>query len=129
MPHPTTAPSSRLEAGTSRPWAPTTSTVTLLTAVGVLVVGQMYTVLALLDPMAVSLTTTPDRVTWTATAFGFAYAAGFLLSGPLSDRYGPRTVITVGLLAATATTAAVSAAPKLCWADTRRSWLQPSCCS
>ncbi|MGW6901094.1 MFS transporter [Streptomyces sp. NPDC054919] len=117
MLHPTTT---RLQAGTSQPWAPTTSTVALLTAVGVLVVGQMYTVLALPDPMALSLATTPDRATWTATAFGFAYAAGFLLAGPLSDRYGPRTLITGGLLTATATTAAVSAAPTLTWALTLR---------
>ncbi|MEV2230216.1 MFS transporter [Streptomyces phaeochromogenes] len=50
------------------------------------------------------------------TAFGFAYAAGFLIAGPLSDRYGPRTVITGGLVGATATTLAVSAAPSLTWA-------------
>ncbi|MGI5373615.1 MFS transporter [Streptomyces sp. CA-251387] len=73
----------------------------------------MYTVLALLHPMASALGTTPGQATWTATAFGFAYAAGFLLSGSLSDRYGPRAVITAALVAAAASTAAVSAAPNL----------------
>ncbi|KUN76606.1 hypothetical protein [Streptomyces griseoruber] len=43
---------------TSSGWAPTASTITLLTALGILVVGQMYTVLALLNPMARSLHTT-----------------------------------------------------------------------
>ncbi|WP_253195622.1 MFS transporter [Streptomyces sp. JHA26] len=88
-------------------------TTVLLTALGVLIVGQMYTVLALLQPMATTLGTTPGQATWTATAFGFAYAAGFLLAGPLSDRYGPRAVITAGLVAATVTTAAVGFAPDL----------------
>ncbi|WP_328564906.1 MFS transporter [Streptomyces coelicoflavus] len=97
-------------------WAPTAPTITLLTALGILVVGQMYTVLALLHPMARSLHTTPGQVTWTATAFGFAYAAGFLIAGPLTDRYGPRAVMSAGLVAATATTAAAGTAPDLTWA-------------
>nr|WP_255344952.1 MFS transporter [Streptomyces avermitilis] len=63
--------------------------------------------------MATALGTTPGQATWTATAFGFAYAVGFLLAGPLSDRYGSRAVITAGLVAATAATLAVSAAPNL----------------
>ncbi|MCX2928260.1 MFS transporter [Streptomyces sp. NEAU-W12] len=94
-------------------WAPALATIALLTALGVLMAGQMYTVLALLHPMAASLGTTPGQATWTATAFGFAYAAGFLLAGPLADRYGSRAVITTGLVAATAATAAVSVAPDL----------------
>jgi predicted MFS family arabinose efflux permease len=48
-----------------------------------------------------------------ASGFGFAYALGFLLSGPMSDRYGPRQVIVVGLIATTVTTALVSLAPNL----------------
>ncbi|MGC9501666.1 MFS transporter [Streptomyces sp. WG7] len=92
----------------------------LLTTLGVLVVGQMYTVLALLHSMAESLGSTPGQVTWSATAFGFAYAAGFLLAGPLTDRYGARTVITWGLVVATAATVAVSAAPDLTWVITLR---------
>ncbi|MEU9014539.1 hypothetical protein AB0D12_33245 [Streptomyces sp. NPDC048479] len=49
---------------------------------------QMYAVLALLHPMATSFGAAPGPATWTATAFGFAYAVGFLLAGPLSDRFG-----------------------------------------
>ncbi|MFE2065264.1 MFS transporter [Streptomyces sp. NPDC059467] len=94
-------------------WAPAAPAIALLTALGVLMVGQMYTVLALLHPMATTLGTAPEQVTWTATAFGFAYAAGFLLAGPLADRYGSRAVTTTGLVAATATTLAVGAAPDL----------------
>ncbi|MEU9367651.1 MFS transporter [Streptomyces avermitilis] len=116
MSHPATSPRHAAASGTlDQPptWAPAAPTIALLTALGVLMVGQMYTVLALLHPMATTLGTTPGQATWTATAFGFAYAAGFLLSGPLSDRYGSRAVITAGLVAATAATLAVSAAPDL----------------
>ncbi|WP_264158835.1 MFS transporter [Streptomyces arboris] len=81
-----------------------------------MVVGQMYTVLALLHPMALSLNTTPQQVTWTATAFGIAYAAGFLIAGPLTDRYGPRAVMVTGMVAATVSTAAAGTAPDLTWA-------------
>ncbi|MBM7439579.1 MFS transporter [Streptomyces sp. HB132] len=113
---PSRHPAKTAAPGTPPGWAPTTATITLLTSLGVLVVGQMYTVLALLSPMALSLHTTPEQVTWTATSFGFAYAAGFLVVGPLTDRYGPRAVMTAGLVAATAATAVVSAAPDLTWA-------------
>ncbi|MFC4505957.1 MULTISPECIES: MFS transporter [Streptomyces] len=122
MSHPTPTTSPRhTAAAPSTPdqppsWAPAVSTIALLTALGVLMVGQMYTVLALLHPMATALGTTSGQATWTATAFGFAYAAGFLLAGPLSDRYGSRAVITAGLVAATAATLAVGAAPDLTWA-------------
>ncbi|MET9778665.1 MFS transporter [Streptomyces sp. NPDC006367] len=116
MSHPTSALDRTTGSGTpDRPpgWAPAARTTALLTTLGMLMVGQMYTVLALLHPMATEFGTTPGQVTWTATAFGFAYAAGFLFAGPLCDRYGPRAVITVGLAAATASTAAVSAVSDL----------------
>ncbi|WP_260327233.1 MFS transporter [Streptomyces sp. TLI_185] len=76
--------------------------------------------------MAPALGTTPGQAIWTATAFGFSYAAGFLLAGPLSDRYGPRAVITAGLVTATAATAAVSAAPNLPTAIALRSLHGPT---
>lgn len=44
-------------------WAPAAPTTLLLTALGVLVAGQMYTVLALLHPMATALGTTPGQAT------------------------------------------------------------------
>ncbi|MFF1545011.1 MFS transporter [Streptomyces sp. NPDC058291] len=96
-------------------WAPATAAIALLTALGVLVVGQMYTVLVLapIHPMATLLDATTGQVTWTASSFGFAYAAGFLVAGPLTDRYGVQAVMATGLVAATVATAAVSTAPDL----------------
>ncbi|MFD9903148.1 MFS transporter [Streptomyces sp. NPDC059063] len=94
-------------------WSAPGRTTALLTATGILVVGQMYIVLPLLGPMAHSFSSSPGSVTWMATGFGLAYATGFLVAGPLSDRYGPRQVIVLGLLATTVTTLAVPLAPNL----------------
>ncbi|MFB7500769.1 hypothetical protein ACFC09_39900 [Streptomyces sp. NPDC056161] len=44
-------------------WAPAAPTIALGTAPGVLMVGQRYTVLALLHSMATMLGTTPQQVT------------------------------------------------------------------
>jgi predicted MFS family arabinose efflux permease len=97
-------------------WSSTSRTIPLLVFLALLVVGQMYTVLALTTPMATTFDVSAVEVTWATTAFGIAYAAGFLLAGPMTDRHGPRTVMITGLLACTATTIAVSTAPTLGWA-------------
>ncbi|MFH8990069.1 MFS transporter [Streptomyces sp. NPDC017940] len=94
-------------------WSPPGRTTALLTVTGILVVGQMYIVLPLLGPMARSFSASPGAVTWMATGFGLAYATGFLFAGPLADRYGPRRVIVLGLLATTLTTLAVPLATNL----------------
>ncbi|MET9518584.1 MFS transporter [Streptomyces sp. NPDC002994] len=88
-------------------------TVPALCAVGVLIVGQLYTALPVLGLLADSWSTTTAAAGWTTTAFGFGYAAGFLFWGPLSDRYGRRNLIVLGLLVTALTTAAVATAPNL----------------
>ncbi|MEU3645785.1 MFS transporter [Lentzea sp. NPDC034063] len=94
-------------------WAPFAPTVWLLAPLGILVVGQMYTVIAMLPPMAASYGTTAGGLAWLASAFGIAYAAGFLVAGPATDSYGPRAVITAGLVATAVATALVPLAPNL----------------
>ncbi|MGH4011153.1 MAG: MFS transporter [Pseudonocardiaceae bacterium] len=108
-----TSVTARVETAAPQTWAPFGPTVAVLAATGVLVVGQMYTVIALFVPMATTFGAPAGQLTWMATAFGFAYAVGFLFAGPLSDRYGPRTIITIGLLATTVTTALVAFAGTL----------------
>ncbi|WP_285628523.1 MFS transporter [Kineosporia sp. NBRC 101677] len=88
----------------------------LLILLGLLVVGQMYAVLALTAPMSETFDVPAPDITWATTVFGIAYAAGFLVAGPMTDRYGPRAVIVTGLLACTLTTIAVSSASSLGWA-------------
>lgn len=101
------------EDAASQTWAPLGLTVFVLAATGVLVVGQMYTVIVLFVPMATTFGAPAGQLTWMMTVFGFAYAVGFLFAGPLSDRYGPRTIITLGLLATAVTTALVAVAGTL----------------
>ncbi|MBT2396436.1 MFS transporter [Streptomyces sp. ISL-100] len=88
-------------------------TVPALCAVGVLIVGQLYTVLPVLGLLADSWSTTAAAAGWTTTAFVVGYAAGFLFWGPLSDRLGRRNLMILGLLLTALTTAAVAAAPNL----------------
>lgn len=101
-------------------WAPTGRTTAVLALTGMLVVGQMYAVLPLFAPMSRAFEVPADQLTWLATAFGIAYAFGFLICGPLADRYGRRRVITVGLVAFAVSTAAVAAATTLPSAITLR---------
>lgn len=94
-------------------WAPLGRTVILLTVAGILMVGQLYTAIALVAPMAETFGAPAGHVTWMMTAFGFAYALAFLIAGPLADRFGARPVICIGLAATSVTTALVALAPTL----------------
>ncbi|WP_276516433.1 MFS transporter [Streptomonospora nanhaiensis] len=72
------------------------------------ITGQLYLALPLLAPIAADTGASTATVSWTVTAFGAAYALGFLVFGPLVPRIGHRRLIAVGL-AATALFAAVTA--------------------
>ncbi|WP_223839846.1 MFS transporter [Nocardiopsis deserti] len=88
-------------------------TVTALSLAGMLVVGQLYTVIPLFALMAADWGSGSTSVAWTATAFAIAYATGFLFAGPAADRFGPRRMIVVGLAATAVVTAAVPLASSL----------------
>ncbi|MFT3861129.1 MFS transporter [Micropruina sp.] len=60
-----------------------------------LVLGQLYVVLPMLDELA--RFSGASTATLAVTAFALPYAAGFLLFGPLSDRFGPRMVMIVSV--------------------------------
>jgi predicted MFS family arabinose efflux permease len=94
-------------------WPSTAKTSILLVVSGILIVGQMYTVLAMYGPMGATFGESPGAMAWTSTAFGLAYASGFLVAGPMSDRFGPRIMISAGLLVTAIATAVVAAAPNL----------------
>lgn len=47
------------------------------------------------------------------TAYGLAYAVGFVVWGPISDRFGRKTVLVPGMAALTIATAGLAAAPSL----------------
>nr|BFE78030.1 hypothetical protein GCM10020093_006310 [Planobispora longispora] len=93
--------------------APLGRTVSVFVLTAVLASGQLYMVIPLLDAMAAGWGVPADGLTWLVTAFGAGYAAGFLLFGPLSDRYGRRRLLSYGLPIAAAATALVAASPDL----------------
>lgn len=76
---------------------------------GFVVVGQLYITIPLTSDIASSFGVAPGSATLAGSAFGFGYAAGFLIFGPLSDRYGRKRVILAGLLATALITVVVGA--------------------
>ncbi|KAB8189752.1 MFS transporter [Nonomuraea phyllanthi] len=104
---------STTEAMTAPP-APTAAfgrTLTAFALTAVLASGQLYIVIPLLHDMATGWGTSPGGLTWLVTAFGIGYGAGFLVFGPLSDRYGRRRLLMLGLPLAALTSVAVALSP------------------
>lgn len=83
------------------------TTVSLCLA-GVLVVSQLYVVIPVLGDIARSWSVDATAAGWTATSFGLGYAVGFLLFGPLADRFDHRRLLVTGLFATAVATAAVA---------------------
>ncbi|QFG25808.1 MFS transporter [Actinomadura sp. WMMB 499] len=91
--------------------APFGPTVAVLAATALLATSQLYGMIPLLGRAASGWHADPASLTWLVSVFGFGYAAGFLLFGPLSDRLGRRRVMVGGVAATAVTTALVAAAP------------------
>ncbi len=82
----------------------------LLMACGFIVVGQLYVTIPMVAGIAARFSIEPAHAALIGTAFGVAYAAGFLLFGPLSDRYGRKRMILIGLIATAIATTVVAMA-------------------
>lgn len=92
---------------------PFASTVLTISLTAMLVVGQLYVVIPLASSMSRDWDVTAGATTWTVSAFGFAYAIGFLFTGALSDRFGRRRLIVAGLSLTALSTAVMALAPSL----------------
>ncbi|RKN44871.1 MFS transporter [Streptomyces hoynatensis] len=113
---PSTGPAAPLSPAPSRPaqgYAPTGATLAVFALTALLATGQLYGAIPLLAGMGRAWHAPQSAMTWFASAFGFGYATGFLLFGPLSDRFGRRRVIVSGTAATALTTALVATAPGL----------------
>lgn len=64
---------------------------------GLVVVSSLYITIPLLSVFADDFEVTLEQAAWSSSVFSFCYALGFLLFGPLSDRYGRKRMITIGL--------------------------------
>ncbi|GAA4804419.1 MFS transporter [Streptomyces ziwulingensis] len=85
--------------------APFAATVATVSVMGVLVVGQMYVTIPLMPQLADAWGVSTGSAAASTTAFAFAHAVGSLVSGPLSTRFGRRTVMVASVLAMAVVTA------------------------
>ncbi len=87
----------------SRKYPATGITVAVLVTTALLVLTQLYSSIPLLP--AVSETFRANATYALSISFSFAYAIGFLIWGPISDRYGRAKVVYIALLVLVFTTA------------------------
>ncbi|MEW2400602.1 MFS transporter [Streptomyces sp. NPDC046862] len=104
------APSDRAE-----PRAGFTAQLAALVVMAFAIPAQLYVAIPLADGVRDAFGVSAGAAAWTGSAFSLAYAAGFLVFGPLSDRVGRRPVLAFGTLATAATTGAVALSPDFGW--------------
>ena len=71
--------------------------IVILTISALCVVSQLYIPIPLTATFHEIFALPTSKVLWIGSAFGFAYASGFLIFGPLSDRFGRRALLVPGL--------------------------------
>lgn len=73
----------------------------LMTAVlfwcGLIVMSSMYLTIPLISVFSTSFNISPNEAAWTSTIFCIFFAAGCLVYGPLSDQYGRKKIIVIGM--------------------------------
>ncbi|MEV0601771.1 MFS transporter [Streptomyces sp. NPDC050315] len=77
--------------------------------------AQLYLAIPLAGSIENAFGVSPGAAAWTGSAFSLAYAVGFLVFGPLSDRVGRRRVLAFGTLATAVATGAVALSPDFGW--------------
>lgn len=92
------------ESRTSRNYSAITA---VLGWCGLAVVSSLYSTIPMISALASSFGVSASQAAWTGSAFSFAYAVGFLFFGPLSDRFGRRTMMLFGLISLSAVTPAL----------------------
>ncbi|TYR65861.1 MFS transporter [Streptomyces parvus] len=100
--------------------APFAATVVVMSVVAVLVVGQTFVMIPLMPQLGRAWGVPQESVAWTTTVFAISYACGSLAGGPLSQRYGGRTVLTGCVAALAVATALIPLASDLTWASVLR---------
>ncbi|MYQ37342.1 Predicted arabinose efflux permease, MFS family [Streptomyces sp. LamerLS-316] len=100
--------------------APFGLTVSVISAVAVLVVGQAFITIPLMPQLSQDWGVPQESAAWATTVFAVAYACGSLAGGPLSDRYGRRTILAGTVAAMAVATALVPLATGLPWASAAR---------
>jgi YNFM family putative membrane transporter len=73
-------------------------TVFILSFCALIVVSQLYIPIPIVSVFCNYFAIPISSAVWLGSAFGFAYASGFLVFGPLSDRFGRKTIMVPGLI-------------------------------
>jgi predicted MFS family arabinose efflux permease len=85
--------------------------ITVLSVCALLVLSQLYLAIPLIPVVSENFYVSQVTATWMASTFGFAYAFGFLVFGPLGDRFGCKILLVPGLAMLALITVAVGASP------------------
>ncbi len=88
---------------------------------GLVVVASNYLTIPLMSIFSEVFQASFAHVAWVGSAFSLCYAVGSLFSGPLSDRFGRKQVMFIGLLMLTVSTFAVPIFSNLSWVIALRS--------
>ena len=88
---------------------------------GLVVVASNYLTIPLMSIFSEVFHANIAHVAWVGSAFSLCYAVGSLFSGPLSDRFGRKQVMFIGLLMLTISTFAVPIYDNLSWVISLRS--------
>ncbi|SHG95433.1 MFS transporter [Ornithinibacillus halophilus] len=80
-----------------------------------IVVSSVYVTTPLIKPFADEFQVTQSVSAWTSSSFSLFYGLGFLLFGPLADRYGRKQIIAFGMLALTLFTLSIGLINSFVW--------------
>jgi MFS transporter, YNFM family, putative membrane transport protein len=105
-------PRARAEAGSEQ--APVVAPLTVLVGSALLVLAQLYLAITL-APVIAEVYASGARAAAAAvgTTYALAYGLGFLIFGPLSDRYGRKPILVPGMVVLAVATAGLAAASSL----------------
>lgn len=66
---------------------------------GLVIMSSLYVTIPLISMFSEIFSVSPSKAVWVSSSFSICFAIGCLFYGPLSDRYGRKKVILLGLLA------------------------------
>lgn len=89
--------------------------VALLVAGAFAIPAQLYVAIPIAPRIQDAFSVNANTAAWTGGAFSLAYAVGFLVFGPLSDRVGQRLVLAFGVLATAGASLLVALSPGIAW--------------
>lgn len=82
---------------------------------GLIVMSSMYLTIPLISLYSSTLNVSPNLAAWTSSIFCIFFAVGCLVYGPLSDRYGRKKIILIGMAMLTFVTPLVGLFDNIYW--------------